>query len=166
MAEGTRGYAQRVDIRAGIDTVWQALIDPKLLSLWYAPAVRIDARQGGIYAVRLGAKRLHEAHIDVFLPPRRLRLIYMPFPGVADEGAAIVDDFLLDRDETSAITVLRLLGSGIPDNSVYNPIYQRLRKGWDRALLRLKVMLERPRNAAGAGPAGSKRAPLKRPAGS
>jgi uncharacterized protein YndB with AHSA1/START domain len=170
MAEGSRGYAQRVDIRAGIDTVWQALIDPKLLSLWYASAVRIDARQGGIYAVRLRAKHTLEAHIDVFLPPRRLRLIYMPFPGVADEGAVIVDDFLLDRDETSGTTVLRLLGSGIPDGDAWNPIYLRLRKGWDRALLRLKVLLERPRGpAATAAPTDMLQMPAKRlkpPAGS
>jgi uncharacterized protein YndB with AHSA1/START domain len=166
MAEATRGYALRVDVRAGIDTVWQALIDPKILSLWYAPAVRIDARQGGSYAVRLVANQTLEAHIDVFEPPRRLRLIYLPFPGVADAGAVIIDDFLLDHDAAVGTTVLRVLGSGIPDSSAWNAVHQRLRKNWDIALLRLKVMLERPRNAAGAGPAGSKRAPLKRPAGS
>ena len=64
----------------------------------------------------------------------------------------------------TAITVVRLLGSGVPDSSVWNPIYQRLRTGWGRALLRLKVMLERPPGTAGA-PARA-RAQLKRPAGS
>jgi uncharacterized protein YndB with AHSA1/START domain len=171
MAEGTRGYAQRVDIRAGIETVWQALVDPKILSRWYAPAVRIDARERGLYSVRLDAKHTLDAHIDVFVPPRRLRLIYMPFAGIPDEGAVVIEDFLLDHDETAApeaaaaaITVVRLLGSGIPDSSVWNPIYQRLRTGWGRALLRLKIMLERPPGTAGA-PARA-RAQLKRPAGS
>jgi uncharacterized protein YndB with AHSA1/START domain len=171
MAEGTRGYAQRVDIRASIETVWQALIDPKILSQWYAPALRIDARERGIYSVRLDAKHTLEAHIDVFVPPRRLRLIYMPFAGVPDEGAVVVEDFLLDRDEnasreagSAAVTVLRLLGSGIPESSAWNPIYQRLRTGWGRALLRLKILLERPPGSAGA-PAGA-RGQLKRPAGS
>jgi uncharacterized protein YndB with AHSA1/START domain len=31
---GTRGYAQRVDVRADIEVVWQALIDPALMSQW------------------------------------------------------------------------------------------------------------------------------------
>jgi uncharacterized protein YndB with AHSA1/START domain len=171
MAEGTRGYAQRVDIRASIETVWQALVDPKILGQWYAPAVRIDARERGIYSVRLDAKHTLEAHIDVFVPPRRLRLIYMPFAGMPDEEAVVVEDFLLDCDETAppeaaaaAVTVLRLLGSGIPDSSAWNPIYQRLRTGWGRALLRLKVLLESPPGTAGA-PARA-RARLKRPVGS
>jgi hypothetical protein len=105
------------------------------------------------------------------VPPRRLRLIYMPFAGMPDKEAVVIEDFLLDHDETAApeaaaaaITVVRLLGSGVPDGSVWNPIYQRLRTGWGRALLRLKIMLERPPGTAGA-PARA-RAQLKRPAGS
>jgi hypothetical protein len=151
MAAGSRGYAQRVDIRAGIDAVWQALIDPAVLELWYAKAVRIDARERGFYSIILEGNIPLEADIDVFVPPRRLRLIYMPFPAMPDEGTVIVEDFLLDRDDaaaraagTAAITVLRVLGSGIPDSNAWNPVYMRLRTGWERALLRLKVLLERP----------------------
>ena len=66
-------------------------------------------------------KLQREAHIDVFRPPRRLRLIYMPFPDLPDEGTVVVEDFLLDRDPdggarqgVSAVTVLRLMGSGVP----------------------------------------------------
>ena len=161
MAEGTRGYAQRVDIRAGIETVWQALVDPKILSRWYAPAVRIDARERGLYSVRLDARHTLDAHIDVFVPPRRLRLIYMPFAGMPDKEAV---ETAAPEAAAAAITVVRLLGSGVPDSSVWNPIYQRLRTGWGRALLRLKIMLERPPGTAGA-PARA-RAQLKRPAGS
>jgi uncharacterized protein YndB with AHSA1/START domain len=151
MAGGTRGYAQRVDIRADIEVVWQALLDPAILATWYAPGVRIDAREGGIYYARHRDGLEREAHIDVFLPPRRLRLIYMPMPGLPDEGAVIVEDFLLDRDPVAArsagveaVTVLRLMGSGIPEGSVWHSTYVALRRGWERALLRLKVLLERP----------------------
>jgi uncharacterized protein YndB with AHSA1/START domain len=151
MAEGTRGYAQRVDIRADIEVVWRALLEPSTLALWYAPGARIDAREGGIYCARHNAEMEREAHIDVFLPPRRLRLIYMPMPGLPDDGAVIVEDFLLDRDQLAAraegagaATVLRLMGSGVPEGGEWHSTYVALRRGWERALLRLKVLLERP----------------------
>jgi uncharacterized protein YndB with AHSA1/START domain len=156
MAEGMRGYAQRVDIRAGIDVVWQALLDPNTLERWYARAVRIDARERGIYSITLEGGPTLEANIDVFAPPRRMRLIYMPFPGMPDEGTVIVEDFLLDRDEVAArgagvaaITVLRVLGSGFPEGNAWHPVYSRLRSGWERALPRLKVLLERPPGRTG-----------------
>jgi len=151
MAGGTRGYAQRVDIRVDIEVVWKALLDPVTLALWHAPGARIDAREGGLYYLRHGDGLEREAHIDVFLPPRRLRLIYMPMAGLPDEGAVIVEDFLLDRDPTAArtagveaVTILRLMGSGIPEGSQWHSTYVALRRGWERALLRLTVLLERP----------------------
>lgn len=156
MAGGTRGYAQRVDIRADIEVVWRALLEPTTLALWYAPGARVDAREGGIYCVRHGDDLEREAHIDVFLPPRRLRLIYMPLPGLPDEGAVVVEDFLLDRDPAAAraegvgaVTVLRLMGSGIPEGGDWHATYVALRRGWERALLRLKVLLERPPERTG-----------------
>ncbi|HXR20145.1 MAG TPA: SRPBCC domain-containing protein [Steroidobacteraceae bacterium] len=150
MAAETRGYAQRVDIRADIEVVWNALIEPATLAIWYAPGARVDAREGGLYSARHGENLQREAHIDVFLPPRRLRLIYMPFPDLPDEGAVVVEDFLLDRDPAaarahniSAVTVLRLMGSGVPESDAWTATYVALRRGWERALLRLKVLLER-----------------------
>jgi uncharacterized protein YndB with AHSA1/START domain len=147
MPQQTRGYAHRVDIRADIAAVWQSLIDPARLMRWYAPQARVDAREGGSYWVRLDAELTREAHIDVFLPPRRLRLIYMPSPELPNDETVIVDDFLLHSETPApekggALTILRLLGSGIPDGQEWNPLYLRLRTGWERGLLRLKASLE------------------------
>lgn len=150
MTDQTRGYAHRVDIRAEINEVWQALIEPTRVARWYAPQARIDAREGGSYWIRADADLTREAHIDVFLPPRRLRLIYLMRPELPDDGSVVVDDFLLDRDELAmrtsgtAATVLRLLGSGVPETAAWDDMYVRLRSGWERALLRLKSSLEQP----------------------
>jgi uncharacterized protein YndB with AHSA1/START domain len=156
MPDRTRGYAHRIDIRVDIDTVWRSLIEPELLARWYTPATRVDAREGGSFWSRPDPDLSREAHIDVFAPPRRLRLIYLPVPELSAEEAVIVDDFLLDRDELTArertagpVTVLRLLGSGIPESQNWDAMYLRLRGGWERALRRLKVMLE-PSAAAAA----------------
>src|ERR1700728_2373990 len=147
MAHETRGYAHRVDIRAGIDDVWQALTDPARMARWYGPQARVDAREGGSFCVRLDAELTREAHIDVYQPPRRLRLIYMPTRELPSDETVIVDDFLLHSEPAApekggALTILRLLGSGIPEGQEWNPLYLRLRTGWERGLLRLKASLE------------------------
>jgi uncharacterized protein YndB with AHSA1/START domain len=145
----TRGYVHRVDIRAELEDVWQALIEPAILARWHVPNARVDARVNGSYWTRLDANLAREAHIDVYQPPRRLRLIYMPLPKLPDEGAVLVDDFLIDRDEAASrhvgvnMAIVRLMGSGIPDEREWDAMYGRLRTGWERALLRLKVLLER-----------------------
>ena len=161
----TRGYAHRVDIRADIGEVWRSMIEPARLMRWYAPQVRIDAREGGSYWMRIDAELTREAHIDVYQPLRRLRLIYMPFSGQPSEDTVIVDDFLLHSEPAApgaagALTILRLLGSGVPEGRAWDPLYLKLRNGWERGLLRLKASLE---PAAGKKPdATDKPAPPSR----
>jgi len=153
MSDGTRGYAQRVDIAADVERVWRALLEPALLAQWYAPGARVDAREGGVYHAVHGSDPPieREAHIDVFRPPRRLRLIYMPLPHLPDDGTVLVEDVLLDRDPgagrargAAAVTVLRLMGSGIPESAAWHSTWMALRRGWERALPRLKILLEKP----------------------
>jgi uncharacterized protein YndB with AHSA1/START domain len=161
MAHQTRGYAHRVDLRADIADVWRSLIEPARLARWYALQARVDAREGGSFWMRIDADLTREAHIDVYQPPRRLRLIYMPLPGQPSEDTVIIDDFLLHSEVATAqkggaLTVLRLLGSGIPEGKQWDPLYLKLRNGWERGLLRLKASLE---PASGKKPAAAQKPP-------
>ncbi len=141
MAERTRGYAHRIDVRAPVDLLWRGLIEPPLLAKWYGPGARIAARAGGRYLVCADRDLEREAHIDVFEPARRLRLIYMPPRNLPANDAVVVDDFILNTE--GEIAVLRLLGSGFPQDESWDSYYQRLRGGWATALARLKVCIER-----------------------
>ncbi|MBS0387445.1 MAG: SRPBCC domain-containing protein, partial [Proteobacteria bacterium] len=143
-----RGYAHRIDVNAPVEMVWHGLIDPKMISLWYGPGARVSAKAGGSYYVRADRDLEREAHIDVFDPGRRLRLIYMPPPGLPENDAVIVDDFILDTEQ--GVAVLRLLGSGFPMDDGWDVYYQRLRGGWGQALARLKVAVERQAKAKSA----------------
>ena len=145
MAERTRGYAHRIDVNAPIDMVWRGLIDPQMLSLWYGPGARVSAKAGGSYYVRADRDLEREAHIDVFDPGRRLRLIYMTPRELPANDAVMIDDFILDSEQ--GVAVLRLLGSGFPMDEGWDPYYQRLRSGWGQALARLKVAVERQAKA-------------------
>lgn len=141
MAERTRGYAHRIDVQAPVEMVWRGLVDPHLLSLWYGPGARVSPKAGGSYYVRADRDLEREAHIDVFEPGRRLRLIYLAPRGLPANEAVMVDDFILDTEQDMA--VLRLLGSGFPMDESWDPYYQRLRGGWAQALARLKVLTEK-----------------------
>lgn len=137
----TRGYAHRVDIRAAAATVWSALTEEVHLAKWMNPDAKIRARSGGSLYVMPAPGLARDALIDVFDAPRRLRLIYLPPADLEAFDGAVVDDFLLEQADD--ITIVRVLGSGIPDLEEWDDYYRRVRVAQERALPRLKVMAER-----------------------
>ena len=141
MSGRTRGYAHRVDIAAGAPDVWKALTDTECLRKWCSPQAQINAREGGHFRASVDRVTELDAHIDVLLPQRRMRLIYLPSEDLPQDASAIVDDFMLDGSDASK-TVLRLLGSGFPISRESDKAYLRLRTGWERAVARLKVLVE------------------------
>src|ERR1700743_405385 len=95
MSGRTRGYGHRVDIAAGVAEVWKALTDTASLRKWCSPDAQISAREGGHFRACVDRVLELEAHIDVLLPQRRMRLIYLPNAEIPEHNA-IVDDFILD----------------------------------------------------------------------
>ena len=75
-------------------------------------------QQGGLFRASVDRVTELETHIDVFVPCRRLRLIYLPSKSLPPTDDPIVDDFILDAKEPG--TILRLLGSGIPATEEWN----------------------------------------------
>jgi uncharacterized protein YndB with AHSA1/START domain len=139
--ERVRGYASRIDVRAPPALVWRALVDPQLLKLWCAVDARVTPQVDGRYWTLLDGGVEREALIDIFEPEHRLRLIYMPTPGMPAADEVIVDDFLLAVEKGE--TAVRLLGSGVPVGGPWDNYFLKLRGSWERALARLKVGCER-----------------------
>jgi hypothetical protein len=84
-----------------------------------------------------------EAHVDVYDANRRMRLIYLPSPTLPATDTAIVADFILEPATAPATgSILRVLGSGIPDGPGWDTQYKRMKLGWGAALTRLKVYVE------------------------
>src|SRR5262249_9098626 len=108
---------------------------------WCSPGAQIRAQQGGLFRACVDRVIEMEAHIDIFEPARRLRLIYLPSRALPPPDDPIVDDFILDSKEHG--TILRLVGSGIPPTEEWNAQYQRFRLGWQQAMTRLKVFTEK-----------------------
>lgn len=141
MAGRLRGYAHRIDIAADPDRVWRALTESAALSRWCAPGAAVRARTGGSFRASVDRVDMLEAHIDIFEAGRRLRLIHMARADLPPADAALVDDLLMES--ASEGTIVRLLGSGFPEEPAWDAYYLRLRVGWERALARLKVFLEK-----------------------
>jgi uncharacterized protein YndB with AHSA1/START domain len=141
MRDRARGYAHRVDIAVEANQVWRALTEAEYLARWCSPGAQIRAQKGGLFRASVDRVTELEAHIDIFEPSRRLRLIYLPTPALPPTEDPIVDDFILDSQEPG--TILRLLGSGIPATEEWNKYYQRLKLGWQQAMTRLKVFTEK-----------------------
>ena len=148
MSDKERGYAHRVDIRADPQEVWRAFTEAEQLKGWCSPDAEIHARKGGLFRASVDRVTEFEAHIDVFEPGRRLRLIYLPSPALPRTETVIVDDFILEP--VPGGTIVRLLGSGVPATPEWDTQYRRLRTSWQQAIIRLKVVVERQ-----AGPGAS-----------
>jgi uncharacterized protein YndB with AHSA1/START domain len=140
MSDRERGYAHRVDIHADAARVWEALTDAAQLCRWCSPKAEVRARAGGLFRASVDRLTEREAHIDVFEPPRRLRLIYLPAHELPRADTVMVDDFILEPMPEG--TIVRLLGSGVPTTTEWDTQYRRLRAGWQQALSRLKVYVE------------------------
>lgn len=149
MADRERGYAHRVDIEADVRDVWRAFTEALHLSRWCAPGAEIRAKQGGMLRASVDRVTEMEAHIDVFDPGRRMRLIYLPSATLPATDSAIVADFIMEPSGPG--TIVRVLGSGIPEGPQWDTQYKRMRLGWERAMARLKVYVEKQMNEPAAG---------------
>ncbi len=140
MSDKERGYAHRIDVRVDADEVWRALTDSQLLARWCSPGAEIRARPGGLFRASVDRLTELEAHIEVFEPGRRLRLLYLRSAALPPAESVLVDDFLLEP--VPGGTIVRVLGSGVPATPAWDTQYLRLRTGWQQAMTRLKVLLE------------------------
>jgi uncharacterized protein YndB with AHSA1/START domain len=141
MAERPRGYALRVDIDADAARVWHVLTDPRCLVRWCSPDARLTLRSGGSFRASFEPSFESAAHIDVFDPGRRIRLIYLASPSLPEGDTAVVDDIILEP--RPPLTVVRVLGAGFTGAREHEAAARRHNLGWRRALARLKVMVEK-----------------------
>ena len=141
MSNTTRGYAQSLDIKATPERLFEAFIDARQLECWYAAEASVDARRGGAFRVRLKDGWVRDAAIDVWEPGRRLRLLYMADQSLPPlGGGALVEDVLFDAKPGR--TVVRILGSGVPDEREWDAQFTWLRRAWLYWLQCLKKYVE------------------------
>ncbi len=141
MKRQTRGYMQAFETGAAAATLWRALTDPAALRTWLASEAIVEPRAGGRYATvsRLFGRR--EAQIERFDANARLQLLYEPnsdWPPLPD--SALVEDFIID--ERKGKRMVRVMGSGIPQDEEHAKTLVRLRTAWALAFAQLQLRLK------------------------
>lgn len=143
MRSKTRGYVESQGIAAPAAVIWRGLVDARMHSRWLSTAAVIEPRAGGLYRFDHAYVGRREAHIDVFEPPRRLRLIHFPQPDWPARGEAVLVDDIMVVEQPDE-TLVRVLGSGIPVDPAWEPLLRRWRGSWAVGLANLKKLLENP----------------------
>lgn len=141
MASAVRSYAFRIDIEMPVERVWRAWVTPASLARWCAPSAVIRPQPDGSFRVRFDSAVEMDAHIDVFEPGQRLRLLLLASSSSPAFDGVEVDDFLFAG--TASKTQLRHLNSGLPAGAGWDHYFARKRIHWQRALARLKVFVEK-----------------------
>ena len=141
MSAGYRSFAYRTDIGVPVERVWRAFTDSRVLERWTVPGATVTPREQGRVHIVFGADFEMDAHIDVLVTPRRMRLILLPTRGMPGNDAVIIEDFLFEKNGQAS--VVRLLSSGVPSAQSWVTYYLHKRRFWELALTRLKVFLEK-----------------------
>ena len=137
----TTRHAYQVFIRAGIEEVWQAIVDPAFTSRYFfGTAVESSFRAGGELRYRMPDGSIAvDGTVEVCEPPHRLvhtwRVLYDP--ALTDEPASRVEWLLEPAGE--GVTRLRVLHGDLARSPL---TWANVKDGWVVVLDSLKSLLE------------------------
>lgn len=148
-----RAFEMTIDIDASSDDVWRALTEARELTRWFPLEARVTPGQGGSMLWSWGEAWNWETRIDVWDPPRLLRLVddnYRPYDAegrplptgqVAPARVAIE----VTLEARAGKTRLRLVHSGFGSGSGWDDEFDGISMGWQFELRSLRHYLQRHR---------------------
>jgi uncharacterized protein YndB with AHSA1/START domain len=153
-----RRIEREVVIAAPPEVVFRALIDPALMSRWYAGDVRIEARPGGAVRFDWGDDGVVTGAVVAVDPPHRLVLDWREPPG-ASRPAGATTRIVFELAPAGAGTRLRLVHSGFGGGDDWDRLYDGEATGWGDLLEALRFLVEgngaQPSVVSAAGSGGS-----------
>ncbi|MFK8054037.1 MAG: mechanosensitive ion channel domain-containing protein [Woeseiaceae bacterium] len=136
----SRHFKQTVTLKCTIERAWTAITDTEQLQRWYGKEVDIAARIGGKFNATLHDDSKIEAVIDVFMPPRRLRMAQsMPDGEGPLPTGPVFEELTLRQDEDTAELTVEVFG--IPADEDWEGYYRRAESHWETSLAELKKLL-------------------------
>lgn len=138
MPEPGRTVTMELDLEATLEDAWKALTDARELTRWFPLTALVEGRQGGAMVWDWGERFHWASRIDVWEPPRRLRLIQEMERPRDVEGNPVADgtiasslmamDFTLETQQGK--TRLRLVHSGFGEGAAWDDELDGVRNGW------------------------------------
>jgi uncharacterized protein YndB with AHSA1/START domain len=138
MSESGRTVTMELDLDATLEDAWRALTDARELTRWFPLTAQVDGRAGGAMVWDWGNKFHWATRIDLWEPPRRLRLVQDVERPRDTEGNPLTDgsipsafmalDFSLETHQGK--TRLRLVHSGFAEGAAWDDELDGVRNGW------------------------------------
>ncbi|MEM8547487.1 MAG: mechanosensitive ion channel domain-containing protein, partial [Pseudomonadota bacterium] len=136
----TRALHFTVTARASIERAWRTITDAEELNRWYGREVEITARIGGNVSATLPDDSTIAARIDVFMPPRRLRIAEATPDG---EGplptGPVFEELTLHRDDKEVTISIDVFG--IPASEDWEGYFRRKESYWETRISELEKCL-------------------------
>lgn len=138
----TRSHRTEIELNATPDDVWNALTDIELLRQWLVDDGEFSSRIGGKFALTFRDGSDVSGRIDVYIRPRRLRLVVALREGAEPlaSGPLTVECLLREQDDKVLLTVTV---AGIPATEDWEDDYRRSEIRWQTGLTELQDYFNR-----------------------
>ena len=142
MENVTRSHSPNMTISTEIGDVWRALTDIESIKQWIGGDGSFAPYIGGAYDLTFRDGIQNRGRIDIFMPPRRMRLVQAPPEGEKplSTGPMTVEFRLFEEDGKTELTVIV---AGIPATEDFEEDYNRSQTQWQDALVELKDLLSK-----------------------
>ena len=138
----TRSHRAEIELSGSVEDVWAAITDIEYLQSWLALDGEFTPQIGQPFSLSLrdGSELL--GRIDVFMPPRRMRLVLAAREGEEplSSGPITVDFHVRERDEKVHMIISIV---GIPASEDWEEYYRLSEDRWQNALVELQHALHR-----------------------
>ncbi|MEQ8207622.1 MAG: mechanosensitive ion channel [Woeseia sp.] len=142
----TRSLRDDLVLIATPEEVWAAITDIDSITKWLAREGSFRPFIGGPFELTLHDDTQLKGRIDIFLPPRRMRLVLAPREDEEPlaSGPITVDFILKDVSTTKEVqTELTVIEAGIPATEDWQMDYRRAEDRWQQAFIELKDYVSR-----------------------
>ncbi len=138
----TRSHRAELEIAKSIEDVWTSVTDADYLKSWLALESDFTPQIGRPFSLSLRDGSEMSGRIDVFMPPRRMRLVLATREGEEPipSGPITIDFFLQEQKEKVQLIVSI---AGIPASEDWEEYYRLSDDRWQNALVELKHALNR-----------------------
>jgi small-conductance mechanosensitive channel/uncharacterized protein YndB with AHSA1/START domain len=138
----TRSHREELELAGTVEDVWTAVTDIEYIKDWLALDGEFTPQIGRAFALSLRDGSEIAGRIDVFMPPRRMRLVLAPREGEEPlpSGPITIDFQVWEQDEKVRLTIGI---AGIPASEDWEEYYRLSEDRWKNALVELKHALHR-----------------------
>jgi uncharacterized protein YndB with AHSA1/START domain len=138
----TRTHREEIELPVPIQDVWNAITDLESINQWLAKDGEFAAHIGGKFALELRDDTDLSGRIDIFLPPKRMRLMVAVREGdeLLASGPTTIEFSLFEHEKKTRLSVSV---SGIPATEEWEEDYRRSEDRWQNGLVELQEMLAR-----------------------